>query len=142
MAIIPWKPFSDMDRFFKEDDDRWLSFMLMRKILSPAMDIYEDKNNVVVELPLAGVPPEKVNISIEGDIITVKGDMDEKKEIKDENYYRKEIRRGSFMRQSTLPHTVKAEEARAEAMNGMIRVTIPKAEMEKVKKIDVKVNKK
>lgn len=141
MAIIPWKPSFDLDRFF-EEDDRWLSFLPMRKFLAPAMDIYEENNNIVVELPLAGVPPEKVDISIENDLLTVKGEVEEKKETKEENYYHKEIKRGSFVRQASLPVAVKGEEAKAETANGMLKIIIPKAEKEKGKKISVKLIKK
>lgn len=140
MAIIPWKPSFDLDRFF-EDDDRWLSLMPMRKFSAPAMDIYEEKNNIVVEMPLAGVPPEKVDISIENDLLTVKGEIEEKKETKEENYYHKEIKRGSFTRQASLPMAVKGEEAKAETANGMLKIIIPKAEKAKGKKIAVKLAK-
>lgn len=141
MAIIPWKPFSGLDRFF-EDEDRWMPIMTMRKFLVPSMDIYEEGNDVVVEMPLAGIPPEKVDISIENDFLTVKGQMEEKKEVKEENYYRKEIKRGSFVRQAALPVAVKGEEAKAESANGMLKIIIPKAEKAKGKKISVKLTKK
>jgi HSP20 family protein len=140
MAIIPWKPFSDLDRFF-EDEDRWMPIVPMRKFMAPAMDIYEDKGNIMVEMPLAGVPPEKVDITIENDVLTVKGEIEEKKETKEENYYRKEIRRGGFTRQAVLPAAVKGEAAKAESANGMLKITIPKSEKAKPKKISVKLSK-
>lgn len=138
MAIIPWKPSFDLDRFF-EEDNRWMPLMPLRRVLSPAMDIYEEKNNIIVEMPLAGVTPEKVDISIENDILTVKGEIEEKKETKEENYYHKEIKRGSFIKQASLPVAVKGEEAKAETANGMLKIIIPKSEKEKGKKISVKL---
>ncbi len=140
MAIIPWKPFSDMERFFDEDDN-WMPIIPMRKILAPSMDIYQTKDEVVVEMPLAGVSPEKVDITIENDILTVKGEMEEKKEVKHEDYYKKEIRRGSFVRQAALPVPVKGEQSKAESYDGMLKITIPKSEKAKPKKIAVKINK-
>jgi len=141
MAIIPWRPSFDLDRFF-EEENRWPPFAPMRKFLAPAMDIYEEKNNIVVEMPLAGVPPEKVDISIENDLLTVKGEVEEKKETKEENYYHKEIKRGSFVRQASLPMAVKGDGAKAETANGMLKIIIPKAEKAKGKKISVKLIKK
>lgn len=141
MAIIPWRQSFDIDPFF-EEDDRWMPVMPIRKLMAPEMDIYEEKNNLVVEMPLAGVPPEKVDISFEDDILTVKGEVEEKKETKKEDYYHKEIRRGSFMRQATLPMSVKGDQAKAETANGMLKIIIPKAEKAKGKKISVKVGKR
>jgi HSP20 family protein len=138
MAIIPWKPSFDLDRFF-EEDNRWLPLMPLRKFMAPAMDIYEEKDNIIVEMPLAGVPPEKVDISIENDILTVKGEVEEKKETKEADYYHKEIKRGSFMRQASLPVSVKGDDAVAETANGMLKIVIPKAEKPKSKKISVKL---
>lgn len=140
MAIIPWKPFSDVERFF-EDEDSWMPIIPVRKFLAPSMDIYQTKDEVVVEMPLAGVSPDKVDITIENDVITVKGEMEEKKEVKHEDYYKKEIRRGSFVRQASLPVSVKGEAALAESRNGMLKITIPKSEKAKPKKIAVKINK-
>jgi len=113
----------------------------MRKFLAPSMDIYQTKDEVVVEMPLAGVPPEKVDITIENDVMTVRGEMEEKKEVRHEDYYKKEIRRGSFVRQASLPVAVKGEEAKAESHNGMLKITIPKSEKAKPKKIAVKIAK-
>lgn len=138
MAIIPWKPSFDLDRFF-EEDNRWMPFFPVRKFFAPAMDIYEEKNNIIVEMLLSGVPPEKVDISIENDILTVKGEIEGRKEVKEEDYYHKEIKRGSFVRQVSLPAAVKGEEAKAETANGMLKIIIPKAEREKGKKIAVKL---
>lgn len=140
MAIIPWKPSLDLDRFFDEGD-RWMPVMPIRKLMLPELDIYEEKNNLIVEMPLAGVTPEKVDISIEDDIITIKGEVEEKKEVKKEDYYHKEIKRGSFVRQASLPVSVKGDKAKAETVNGMLKIIIPKAEKAKSKKISVKARK-
>lgn len=127
-----------MERFF-EDEQSWMPIVPMRKFLAPSIDIYQTKDEVIVEMPLAGVPPEKVDVTIENDVITVKGEMEEKKEVKQEDYYKKEIRRGSFVRQAVLPAAVKGEEAKAESHNGLLKIVIPKSEKAKPKKIAVKV---
>jgi HSP20 family protein len=121
-----------MDKFF--EDDIWSG-----ADFSPAMDVYQDKDNVIVETPLAGVDPEKVDISIENDVLTISGKTEEKKEVKKEDYYRKEVREGSFSRSVILPMSVKADMAEAESVKGMLKIVIPKAEEVKPKKIAVKI---
>jgi len=145
MAIIKWtpfleEPFSEMDRFFD-------SFLPATKSgqssLIPAIDVYEDKNNVIVETQLAGVDPEKVDMTIENDILVVKGKSEKKSEVDEKNYYRKEIRRGSFYRSIQLPCQVKEDKAEAEAIDGVLKITIPKAKEESKKKpIKIKTKKK
>jgi len=131
-GLINWSPMRDMDKFFEEDFWHGANF-------SPAVDIYQDKDNVIVETPLAGIDPEKVDISIENDVLTISGQTEEKKEVKREDYYRKEVREGSFSRSVILPMPVKSTEAQAFSEKGMLKITIPKSEDAKPKKISVKV---
>ncbi len=119
-----WDNFEDMEKAFSEflpalrDDSG---------VFTPAVDIYEDKNNVVVETQLAGIDPEKVDLSIENDVLTIKGESEKKNEVEDKNYYRKEIRRGGFYRNVALPTAVEGNKAKAVAEDGVLKVTIPKA---------------
>ena len=133
-GLIHWSPMRDMDKFFEEDFWNGADF-------SPAIDVYQDKDNVVVEAPLAGVDPEKVDISIENDVLTISGKTEDKKEVKREDYYRKEVREGSFSRSVILPMSVKADKAEAHSEKGVLKIVIPKADEVKPKKISVKVNK-
>jgi HSP20 family protein len=126
----------ELDRFF--DEDMMEAFMGGRDFV-PAVDIYQDKDNVIAELSIPGVKPEDIDISIENDVLTISGQKEEKSEVKREDYYRKEIRRGSFSRSVILPMRVKGEEAQAECANGMLKVTMPKAEEAKPKRISVSV---
>lgn len=122
----------DIDRFFEEDMWNGANF-------TPAVDVYQDKDNVIVETPLAGIDPEKVDITVENDVLTISGHTEEKKEVKREDYYRKEVREGSFSRSVILPMSVKADMAEASSDKGMLKIVIPKAEEVKPKKIAVKV---
>ncbi len=137
MPIIRWSPFGELERWFEED---WTGAGKVDFV--PSLDIYQTKNDVVVEIPLAGIDPEKVDVSVENDVLTVSGKTEEKKEVREKDYYRKEIRRGSFARSVTLPVSVKGEEAKAESVNGMLKIAIPKAEKAKAKKIPVQIKKK
>jgi HSP20 family protein len=137
-GLMRWSPMRDLDRFL--DEDMLDAFMGGRDFV-PAVDVYQDKDNVVAELSVPGVKPEDVDISIENDVLTVSGHKEEQSETKREDYYRKEIRRGGFSRSVVLPMRVKAEEARAECDNGVLRITMPKAEEAKPKRISVQVGK-
>lgn len=134
-GIINWTPgfpFRDLDKIF--DEGVWSDVDF-----TPAIDVYQDKDNVIVETPLPGVDPEKVDITIENDVLTISGNSEDTKEVKREDYYRKEVRRGSFSRSVILPMSVKADMAEAHSEKGILKVTIPKAEEAKPKKIAVKV---
>lgn len=126
-------PFEEMDRMLGEMSPRGdHGFM-------PAMDVYQTQNEVVVEAPLAGIDPKNVNISIENDVLTVEGTMEKKSEVDDKNYYRKEIRLGSFHRAVALPTSVDGDKAHAEFEKGMLKITVPKAERAKPKTIPVTI---
>ncbi len=136
MALIRWTPFGELDKFFEED-----FFSDSRAGFVPPVDVYEKGNNVIVEVPLAGINPEKVDVAVEDDILTVKGRMDEKTEVKEKDYYRKEVRKGSFQRTIQLPVTVQGTKASAVSENGLLKISIPKAKKKKAKQIKIKISK-
>ncbi|PIR77398.1 MAG: hypothetical protein COU30_02685 [Candidatus Magasanikbacteria bacterium CG10_big_fil_rev_8_21_14_0_10_38_6] len=109
---------------------------------TPAIDMYEDKDNIIVETQLGGINPENVDISIENNVLCLKGESEKKSEVDDKNYYRKEIRRGSFYRSISLPTKVDGESAKAINEDGILRITIPKAPEVKPKTIKIETNKK
>ena len=136
--LIRWNP------FFDGFDDDWAfpSLTLSRQnAFMPAVDVYEDKDNIVVETQLAGIDPEKVDISIENDVLVIKGESEKRSEVEDKNYYRKEIRSGSFYRSLPLPAHVAGDKASAEAKDGVLRISIPKKEEVKPKKMEIKATK-
>ncbi|MFA6422193.1 MAG: Hsp20/alpha crystallin family protein [Candidatus Buchananbacteria bacterium] len=134
MALIKWTPFlgssDDVDRFF----DNWPMNM---GNFTPAIDVYQDKDNVIVETPLAGIDSDKVDISVENDVLTIKGEVEKKSEVEDKDYYRKEIRSGSFYRAVQLPTRVSGDEAEATYENGILKISIPKAAEAKPKTIKI-----
>ena len=139
--LIKWtpsfEPFEDMDKMLSD-------FSPMRSMQGfvPAVDIYQDKNSVIVEAQLAGIEPEKVNISIENDVLIIKGESEKKSEVEDKNYYRKEIKSGSFYRSIPLPAHVNGDKASAEAKDGVLKIVVPKALETKPKTIKIKTEKK
>lgn len=140
MAIIPWESFGDMDNFFSKDWDLF-PVIPMRGLKVPEVDVYQTNKDVVVEMPLVGVKPEDVDISVENNVLIAKGKTEETKEEKKRDYYKKEIKKGEFSRSVVLPAEVKTGKAKAEAKNGILKITLPKAEVKKSRKIQVKVKK-
>lgn len=141
MSLIPWKPFSDLDKFFSDDD--WLLPVFPRMdIGKPAMDIYETDKEIVAEVSIPDFDPEKVDVSVEDGVLRVTGKMDEKKEEKEKGYWRKEIRKGSFERMVRLPAAVKENEVDAIYEKGVLKITMPKAKTEPKPKVQIKVKEK
>lgn len=130
MRFTPGFPFRDLDRFF---DENWEG-----GDFSPAIDVRQEKDSVIVETSLPGIDPDKVDISVENDVLTVSGHTEEKKEVRREDYYRKEIREGNFSRSVILPMGVKADQSEAHYENGILKITLPKAEEAKQKKIAIR----
>jgi len=144
--IVRWEPFRDlislreaMDRLFEESFIRpragWLAPLGAEAL---AVDMYETDQDVVVKSSVAGVRPEDIDITITGDTLTIKGETKAEEKIERENYVRQERRYGAFSRSLTLPTTIVAEQAKAEFENGVLTLTLPKAEEVKPKTIKVK----
>ncbi|MBU0493008.1 MAG: Hsp20/alpha crystallin family protein [Chloroflexi bacterium] len=144
MSIVRWEPLSDlmslreaMDRLFEE------SFVRPRSALSPfgsmglALDVYETGDALVVTADVPGVKAENLDISITGDVLTIKGETKMEDQVTRENYYRQERRYGVFSRSVTLPTPVNADQAEAQFKDGVLTLTIPKAEEAKPKVIKV-----
>jgi HSP20 family protein len=141
MALIPWKPFSDWEKFFEEED--WLLPILPRSnYLKPAINLKETEKEVIAEVEIPGFDPEKVDISLEDGVLKVSGQAEEKKEEKEKGYWRKEIYRGSFERRIRLPVAVKEDKVEAVYDKGILRITMPKVETKPSSKIKVKVKSK
>ncbi len=134
----PWfEDWEDLDKVFTD-----LPAMVSgNKSFVPAIDLYQNKDNVIVETPLPGIDPEKVDVSIENDVLTIKGQSEQKKEVEEKDYYRKEVRTGSFYRNIALPTHVLGDKAEAQYENGILKITIPKAPEAKPKTIKVKAKK-
>jgi HSP20 family protein len=139
MSLVKWSPifdsFDDMESILSNTTP---AIRGARKAFVPAIDMYEDDKNVIVETELAGIDAEKVKVSIENDVLCIKGESEKKSEVDDKNYYRKEIRRGSFFRSIQLPTHVDGDLAVAETMDGVLKITVPKESKSKSKEIKIK----
>ena len=143
MSIIKWTPFFSEFDDMEETMNSMLPTVRGKQLgFTPAIDMYEDKDNIIVETQLGGINPENVDISIENNVLCLKGESEKKSEVDDKNYYRKEIRRGSFYRSISLPTKVDGESAKAINEDGILRITIPKVAEVKPKTIKIENIKK
>jgi len=145
MSLIKWTPFF-ADNFGEDDVNKMFSDMLpavgeSQFGFTPAVDVYEDKDNITIETQLAGIDPDQVEISIENNILSIKGESEKKREIDEKNYYRKEIRRGSFYRSIPLPTRVNGDAARATSVGGILKIVVPKEKDVKPKTIKIETSK-
>ncbi|HVP68076.1 MAG TPA: Hsp20/alpha crystallin family protein [Anaeromyxobacteraceae bacterium] len=144
MALLTrYDPFRDLARFQEEVnrlfDERMTGSPAESLGWTPACDVYEDGEEVVIRAALAGVEPKDVDIRFENGVMTLKGQRRMEKEEKKDNYHRVEMSYGAFTRTFSLPATVDAEKIRAEAKNGILAVHLPKKAEAKPKAIQVKV---
>jgi HSP20 family protein len=149
MAIVRWEPFRDMlttqDRFnrlFNETFSRAFGDEEMpARAWTPAVDIVENDNNLVLKAELPGVDPKDVEVRVEDNTLYLKGERKFEKDVKEENYYRIERSYGSFARTFTLPGSIDSEKVDANCQDGVLTLTIPKREEAKPKTIKINVSK-
>jgi len=103
-----------------------------------AIDVFQSGDEIVIKAPIAGVKPEDIDISINDDTVTVRGERKKEKETKQEDYYCQECYWGSFSRSVILPVSVAADKARAVFKDGILTISLPKATSIKVKKLKVR----
>jgi HSP20 family protein len=106
---------------------------------APAVDIYETEHELVVKADLPDVDPKDLDIRVENNVLTIRGERKFEKKVNEENYLRVERSYGSFARSFTLANTVNADAIKAEYHNGVLTLTIPKREEAKPKQIKVNV---
>jgi HSP20 family protein len=145
MTIVRYDPFRDL-RTLQEEVNRLFSTNLTqgfsgegigRGAWNPSVDIYENKDQIVLEAELPGMKREDFELTVENNVITLRGERQFEKKDDSDNYHRVERSYGSFTRSFTLPQTVSADTATAEYRNGVLRVTLPKREETKARRIQV-----
>ena len=148
--VVRWEPFNEMvslrdavNRLFEDSfirPEAWPMPFNGNGMSVPA-DLIETKDNVIVKLSAPGVKPEEIDISLTGDTLTVKGETKSEERFEEGNYIRRELRHGSFQRTFSLPASVASDRAKAEFENGVLTLTLPKAEEAKPKSIKVAMKK-
>ena len=149
--LTRWEPTREMmtlreamDRLF--DDAFTRPFSLTREggstWSSPAIDMYQTDNDVVVKADLPGIKADEVQINVNGDVLTIKGETKQQDEKKDKSWHIREHRWGAFERSIRLPGGVIADRANADFDNGVLTITLPKSEEVKPRTITVKTKTK
>ena len=146
MELMRWNPRRDLfgwrsnfDNLFNEffypsrksaDDDSLWSW-------NPAVDIYEEQENIVIKAELPGVSKDGISVDVKGRVLTLKGERSVDNEVKEEKYYRRERSYGRFERAFTLPTEVDPDAVKAEYSDGVLKIMVPKPESQKPKQIAV-----
>jgi HSP20 family protein len=142
--LTRWDPFQEMlnlrrtvDRLFDNvaPDHEWAQPALW----GLAVDMVENKDEFVVKASVPGINPNDLDISYSDDTLTIKGEIKEDKETKEDQYHLRERRYGTFMRSITLPTKIKGDAIEASYQDGVITLRLPKAEEVKPKRIAIKV---
>ena len=143
--VTRWDPFQDM-LSLREAMNQLMEESFVRPTAGhggqnfvPALDLSETAEGYLVEASLPGLKPEDVEITVENNVLTIKGETRQEVDQKKRNYHRIERRFGSFQRTIGLPSTVKADAIQASLTDGVLRLEIPKAEEVKPRKISVNV---
>lgn len=141
--LIRWEPAREMmtlreamDRLF---DDAFTRPLTLRDGWSaPAIDMFQTDDEIVVKAALPGFKPDEVQINVTGEVLTLKGEVKQQDEKKERAWHIREQRWGTFERSVVLPTDVISDQAKAEFENGILTITLPKAEEVKPKVINIK----
>ncbi len=128
----------DLGRFFEDFFERPFRGELFSMELV-SLDLYEKGNSIVVKAELPGINPEELELSVDNNILTIRGEKKHENEVKEKDCYRLERSYGAFQRAVELPYSVKGEEAKAAYKNGVLEVELPRTEEEKKKTIKINV---
>jgi HSP20 family protein len=151
MAIVRWEPFRDlvsiqdrMNRLFDDafrgnprtqSEDEWT----LGGSWAPVVDIFEKDGSIVLKAELPGVDPKSVDIRVENNTLSLRGERKLDSEVKRESYHRVERSYGTFARSFTLPTVVDTEKIKADFKDGVLQLTLPKREEAKPKQIQIQV---
>jgi HSP20 family protein len=127
------------NRFFGDWERAGTPWAPMSAGYYPRIESYVDGNTLHIKADLPGVEPKDVEIAVEGNLLTLKGERKAQQEMKEDNYLRQEVQYGSFVRTVTLPEGVKADDVHATYHNGVLDVTIPLPDSLVAKKVPIQI---
>ena len=149
LPLVKWSPTRELSSLHREMDELFNRVFGRTERLfpraygelgsTPALDYAIKGDKLVIRAELPGVEPDKVDISVTGNLLTIRGERKEEKEVKEEDYCIHEIGTGVFERTLTLPEGVDSDKIKASYKNGILQVTMPAAEIKKGKKVQVEV---
>jgi HSP20 family protein len=144
MNYVRWNPFGEMSLLQNQMNRLFESALQGRSAetngtttWTPAADIYESENDLIVNLDIPGIDPKMVDIRVENNLLTIRGERSFEKNQQAENFHRVERTYGTFARSFALSTAVDADKVRAAYNAGVLNITLPKAESAKPKKIQI-----
>jgi HSP20 family protein len=147
MSTTRWEPFrglntlqEQVNRLFEDSVTRTRSSQAELASWAPAVDIFETENELVVKADLPDVQEKDIDVRVENNTLTIRGERKFNNEVHEDNYLRVERAYGTFTRSFSLPNTVNTEGIRAEYRNGVLSVRMPKREETKPKQIKISVS--
>jgi HSP20 family protein len=138
MNLVKWNPARSL--FWGNDADLFDRYYSQESVWSPAVDIAEDEKQYLITMDLPGLDKKEVAIKLENDVLTVSGEKKEEKKEDNKNYHRVERYYGKFERSFRLNEDVNREQIEANFKNGVLRLSLPKAEKALPKQIEIKVS--
>ena len=143
--LVPWEPFREMmslreamNHLFEESFLRPGAFGSEEAMLNTPLDVYETDNTIVIKAAVPGVKPEDLDITITGDVLTIKGEYkEEQQQEQKRSYIRQERRYGSFSRTLTLPTAIDSNNVNASFENGVLTLEMPKRQDVKPKSVKI-----
>jgi len=137
----PFRSLQDeMDEMLGRFSERWNGEGGLAEMRIPSLDLSETDSELQVTMDIPGFKPEEIDIDVSGKAVRISGDHKEEKEEKGRTFHRTERRTGSFTRAVELPCAVKDEKVAAEYKDGVLKLTLPKAEEAKTHKVKVRTN--
>src|SRR5437762_6305538 len=144
MNIIRWNPFRDvtvlqnqMNRLFEDALQGWSPDSGTTTAWAPPADIYETESDLVLQADLPGIDPKQIDLRVENNVLTIRGERRFEPKVEQENFHRVERSYGTFSRSFTLATAVDSEKIQATYKNGVLSITLPKAEQAKPKRIQI-----
>jgi HSP20 family protein len=138
--LAPWRPFRDLERWARRFPNFFEDWPFgEREEYFPALESFVKNGNLTVRADVPGVDPKDIDVSIVGNVLTIKGERKEEKEVKSEDYIRREASYGAFERRMTLPEGANTEKIAANFKNGVVEITMPVAKAVEAKKVPLQV---
>ena len=146
MTVVRWNPIREfsvfqnqMNRLFEDAMGTWLgeSNGTGNTNWVPLADIYENDSDLIAKVELPGVDPNRVDVRVENNVLTIRGERPFDQKVAQENYHRLERSFGTFSRSFALPTTIDADKIHAEYRDGILNLTLPKSERAKPKRIQI-----
>ena len=146
MDLIQWNPLREMvslrERMNRLFDDSWFRTDgygddVAMGMWSPAVDMFAKDDHLVIKAELPGMEKKDINLHLKDGVLTLRGERKHENQVQDENFYRREMSYGKFVRTFSLPSDVDPDKINAEFQNGLLTIEVPKPEQHKPKQITV-----